>query len=316
MSDLTASLARALGEAREPVDAAPVDARRAAANGPVLQLNRVPVPVDLDKFRDAFSAANPTGDYTAAYRFRELSNVIPTFTRDFYPSLNYVEKVWRGIVFGATGTSAFIQNLLSEAQVTIKASEIPNQARGNPPWLSLDASPSGWVDQIAHAQEITLELGAEGEASGYVLLGEAGRLVWTVGDGKAIPIEGRIGRLRLRMLQVNLNRNWFDFAVLSSGAWYIAGEPAGHISSGKRDDNPGLMPLLPTALLVGTDVNVEGDWSRKDKEIMDSHVALGIGPFPIVTHAAQAGREAGALPQVHLIGYLSALVPYVPKAAK
>ena len=153
MADLAASLARTLGAAPAPpaagggrklspdpawgaaaevppgLAAGPeVTLRGARAPGPVLQLNAIPVSIDLEKFKDAYSSDRPGGDYEAAYRLRSLCNAIPSFRRNFDPSGHFVETVWRNIAFGASGTTSYARHLLRAAQADIDGSELVNLA--------------------------------------------------------------------------------------------------------------------------------------------------------------------------------------------
>ena len=75
--------------------------------------------------------------------------------------------------------------------------------------------------------------------------------------------------------------------------------------------------MLPTALVIGADITIEGDWSRGDRALMSQHAAegraLGLGPFPVAPAAPAAGGGL-RVRQAHVIGSISALVPYTPQA--
>jgi hypothetical protein len=331
MADLAASFARSLGAApvrgqaknillgqtpRSVGRGGTIAAPRAP--GPVLQLNAIPVSIDLEKFSDAHSSDNPGGDYEAAYRLRNLCNAIPSFKRNFDPSGHYVESVWRNIAFGATGTTSYARHLLSAAQADIDGAEVSNLGGSPKPWLPVDAVPSNWTELLADAPECELDLGGDGGSGDYVLIDQAENLAWTGLPGsKATPIEGKLQHIRLRALRVDLNRSWLDFQLLAISGWKINGMPGGFFSSGTQADNSGIFPLLPTALVIGTDIIVEGDWSHDDLKLMRQHAAegraLGIGPFPLAAPALAAGTPL-QIQQAHVIGVISALVPYAPQA--
>lgn len=346
MADLAASFARSLGAAPARLGAArgrkpPLDpekgrsvgvllgqtpgiggrdvtTRAPRAPGPVLQLNAIPVSIDLEKFSDAYSSDNPGGDYEAAYRLRNLCNAIPSFKRNFDPSGHYVEAIWRNIAFAATGTTSYAQHLLSVAQADIDGAELSNLGGSPKPWLPVDAAPSNWTELLADAPECELDLGGEGGSGDYVLIDQAENLAWTGMPGaEATPIEGKLQRIRLRALRVDLNRSWLDLQLLAISGWKINGMPSGFFSSGTQADNSGIFPLLPTALVIGTDIIIEGDWSRADLKLMGRHAAegraLGIGPFPLAAPALAVGAPL-QIQQAHVIGVISALVPYAPQA--
>lgn len=341
MANLAASLARSLGAASAPPVAGgggtppsdggpgvvangqlapgPMTAGISSAgiSGPVLQLNAIPMSIDLEEFKDAYSADHPRGDQEAAYRLRNLCNTIPRFGRNYDQSAFYVEDVWRNIAFGANGTTSFARHLLNKAQADIDGAELASLG-GNPaqPWLPVEAVPSNWTEMVANAPEVTLDLGVDGGSGDFMLIGAADTLAWTGSAGTDIkPVEGKVDRIRLRALRVDIVRSWLDLQLLAIAGWEIEGMPGGFYSSGTEADNSGIFPLLPTALVIGADIIVEGDWSRSDRALISEHAAMGmelsLGPFPV------APAAKGALlvrPPAHLIGVISALVPYAPQA--
>lgn len=337
MVDLAASLARSLGAAPAPpptgggdrvlsFDAPRGTAGAVAIKGlrapaPILQLNAIPVSIDLAKFRDAYSSDNPGGDFESAYRFRNLCNAIPIFRRNFDPSGHYVEAVWRNIAFGANGTTAYARHLLNTAQADIDGAEMANLGGIPKPWLPVEAAPSNWTELVADAPEILLDLGGDDSSGDYALIGEAEALAWTgmAGDigSKVVPIEGKVQRIRLRALRVDVTRSWLDLQLFAIGGWQIEGMSGGFFSSGTQRDNSGIFPLLPTALVIASDITVEGDWSRSDRALISQHAAegraLGLGPFPVVASEPAAGGVLKAR-LAHVIGSISALVPYAPQA--
>jgi hypothetical protein len=287
----------------------------------VLQLSAIPMPIDLEKFKDAYASDRPGGDYEAAYRLRNLCNAIPSFRRNFDPSGHYVEDVWRNIVFGASGTTSYARHLLSSAQADIDGAELANLGRFPKPWLPVDAAPLDWTEMVADAPEFTLDLGGDGGSGDYVLIGEADNLAWTGPAGTdAVPIEGKVDRIRMRALRVDLVRSWLDLQVLAIAGWQIEGMPGGFFSSGTQADNTGIFPLLPTALVIGADITIEGDWSRGDRALMSQHAAgglqLALGPFPVAPVPAPAAGGAVKVRPAHVIGAISALVPYAPQATE
>lgn len=326
MADLAASLALGLGAASAIPAAgeggesppAPRTARITGAGipAPVLQLNAIPVSIDLEMFKDAYSDDRPDGDREAAYRLRNLCNTIPRFRRHYDQSGFYVEDVWRNIAFTANGTTSFATHLLSKAQADIDGAEMANLG-GNPaqPWLPVEAVPSNWTEMVGDAPEVTLDLGVDGGSGDYMLIGAADTLTWTGPVGTDTqPVEGRVDRIRLRALRVDIVRSWLDLQLLAIAGWEIEGMPGGFYSSGTEADNAGIFPLLPTALVIGTDIIVEGDWSNSDRDLISQHAAMGmalsLGPFPV----APAANGVLRVRQAHVIGAISVLMPYSPQA--
>ena len=99
---------------------------------------------------------------------------------------------------------------------------------------------------VAEAPECTLDLGGDGGSGDYVLIGEAENLAWTgLAGTEAKPIEGKVDRIRMRALRVDLVRSWLDFQVLAIAGWQIEGMPGGFFSSGTQADNSGIFPCCP-----------------------------------------------------------------------
>jgi len=131
-----------------------------------------------------------------------------------------------------------------------------------------------------------------------------------------------VRQISLKALKVNFLREWLDFQILSMGNWRIRGFREGFFSSGDPKNNDGVFPLLPTSIIVGTEVSVEGEWSAADRTVVDSHLKqaepLSLGPFPLVCAGSDASEidSTGAIRSrvAHIVGYISNLVPFAPQS--
>jgi len=289
---------------------------------PVLQLNSIPSVIDLVKYKDAYAADNPDGDYLAAYRFRALSNQIPTFTRYYGLSGNTVEKIWGNLVYGAEALSPATQLLLSEAQDTFDNYKLSNLSGIPDPWRPVGAWPPTWYDLIDDAPLLHLDLDGQALSTDeFNIIGQEDQLVWKT-QGNSAEIAGQVQRISLKILKVSLLREWLDFQLLSSGDWRMPYRE-GYYSSGNLNSNDGIFPLLPTNVIVGTEVTVEGDWMAADRRIIESHrqqgIPLSLGPFPLNVGKSNALTidSAGTIRSkvAHIVGYISALVPFTPKVS-
>lgn len=314
MFDLTSALAWGLADALEspPVRKGLLGTfAQGGADKTVLQLNALPVPVDIALYRDSFAPDNPTGSLLAARRFRDLCNTVPAVRRHFDPSGVHIEEVWRQIVFGAAADSTMTRQLLSRAQEAIQNYELADLGGFPSPWLPVDANPSGWADLIDDAPEFSLDLDPEGSGEGYQVLGDAGGLTWTNGAGETVPVEGRLHRIRLKAIKVDLLRHWLDFQLLSLGQWRVEGHPAGFYSTGDVVRNVGIFPLLPTSIVIGQKIEVEGALAPSDTSLIDrctaGGVPLSLGPFPVVAGHRDTSRTK------YVIGYTSRIVPNAPQ---
>lgn len=256
MSDLTAVFAGNFADDTKGLAAGipPSGLALAVTTKPILQLNSFPSTIDLRKYGDPYSGDNPTGDYLAAYRFRNLCNQIPTFTRCFNVSGNSVEGIWKDIVYGAEGTNQYARGLLTEAQHQFQKYTLSNMAGIADPWLPVEAVPSNWFDLVSDAPELVLDFTKPTFASNYLLIKGADPLVWRASgpgnNNQNTPLKGKVENITVKALKVDLLRNWLDFQILSIGGWNVAGMTSGFYSSGDPVENDGLFPLLPTAVTL------------------------------------------------------------------
>jgi hypothetical protein len=113
----------------------------------------------------------------------------------------------------------------------------------------------------------------------------------------------------MKYLFVELRRSWLNTLLLGLDDWYLGSQSAGFCSSGRLDENTGVLPLIPTGILLARDIEVDAEWSRDDQALLEraragrAHACLG--PFSI--HAAASGT-------LQIVGWISSLVPYAPRA--
>ena len=51
---------------------------------------------------------------------------------------------------------------------------------------------------------------------------------------------------------------------------HLAGQEAGSCSSGDLQQNPGILPLLPTEIHLARDVKITVDWTNEDQHLLES----------------------------------------------
>lgn len=125
-------------------------------------------------------------------------------------------------------------------------------------------------------------------------------------------------RISAHIQRVEILRPWLDQELLRSRTWKLANScPFKALSSGQATGDPGVMPYLPTALLLAKDLEISGNWSRQELEKMASGSGT-IGPFALggskvkVTLVERAGSLSLKADGVQVIGYLCEVLPKSP----
>jgi hypothetical protein len=338
--DLTAALARALPEpAPAPgarlAKAAPFGHGPAAvfATGadarPVLQLNDVPMPLNPADYRNSYSNTNPQGDQRTLYAFRALVDPVPEFGRAYRPSARSTERIYQNLVQGAsiqTGQD-FTTAVLASARKAFEESALENLVITPGKWHPVYAAPSDWYDpiQLDRFQPIELDLTDRNGSGRFIVLAGSERLQWRLGDPRRPELtkqpdpDTQPTSLRFRCLQVTLERPWLDFEVFGLRGWYLQGQPQGYYSTGQTATNKGILPLVPTRLLLGTDIRLDARVGADDRDLIRRSVATGaalsLGPFNLGSVALAGDRmqaRPADKPALYLVGWCSDLVPLSP----
>jgi len=346
--DLTAALARALPEPAPaaapavprsrlakaaPFGHGPAEVLATAAPArPVLQLSDVPLPLNPANYRNPYSNTNPQGDQRTLYAFRALVDPVPEFGRAYRPSARSTERIYQNLVQGASvGTGQdFATAVLASARQAFAESALENLVVTPGKWHPVYAAPSDWYDpaQLDRFQPMDLDLTDSDGSGPFILLAGSERLQWRVGD----PLRPEVIKepdaatqptsLRFRCLQVTLERPWLDFELFGLRGWYLQGQPQGYYSSGQAATNQGVLPLIPTRLLLGTDIRLDARVGADDRDLVRravaSGAALSLGPFELGS-VALAGDRVQAVPAekpaLYLVGWCSDLVPLSPSTA-
>jgi hypothetical protein len=115
----------------------------------------------------------------------------------------------------------------------------------------------------------------------------------------------------MEYMLVTLRRPWLNPLLFDASDWFVAGEDAGFCSSGSLTDNRGVLPLIPTGMLIGRSVDIAAEWSASDASFVSAAKSAGepvsFGPFLL------SSPDKSAL---HVIGWTSYLVPFSPKITR
>lgn len=328
--DLTISIANRLASCQSEAAGEPI----------VLQLTHEPTALNPQHYADPFSGSNPDGSYTSLYAFRVLVDPIPFFKRYYLPSSASTEAVYGDIVTGATvlGDAGYARTVFASAQERFEAYRFIGLTPYQSSWRPVYATPADWysVEQSGRFQTMELDLSAaETVQHRYIVLGASRSgepLSWRIGDDQAnavsVPLSPgtRLQSLRLKYLEVHLTREWLNPTIFSMDGWFLQGQRAGFCSTGKTDENDGVLPLLTSSLFIGIDTTVAADWSEADRNFLDralkenKYLALGsfvlqTGAQPVNYGASLDSAAIAAAPQtLYVIGWLSALVPLSPRS--
>lgn len=321
------SIAQALTpppEAPEPAFARRVPMRgivRAVASKPVLQLNAFPVSLRPQDYANALSTQNPGGSLQALWALRQLVDPVPDFARYYAASGASTESAYRQIAQGARVATddPFAQQTVAESQRILGAAHgyaNMDQSLGN--WLPVQATPGDWSSALGRYADLSIDLTQPAAlASAFTLLGSTSDdLQWLANapGGRWKPQTATASRpqaVHLKYMMVTLSRSWYNALLFQVAGWGLAGQAPGFCSSGATDANGGILPLLPTAMLLATEVQIEGAWAAADQPLVAAARAgdagLALGPFAVA--------PAAATPSIQVIGWISGVVPFSPALA-
>lgn len=312
-------LASAFTQRAEP---SRVNLRAAAASPkPIVLLNRFPVSLDPNDYANAYSTANPDGDRRSLWRFRQLVDPIPQCAEFYMASGLSTESTYAQIVEGAVvdGDNGFASSVICNAQRDIQYQQFANMDGTPGTWKPVYAVPDGWCDvaQLDRYTELALDLSGivgNGDVAGA---GDGNRTQWATTDSAASPkmvlfdTGSKIHSVRVKYLMVNITRPWFDPLLFATDGWFLSGQQRGFCSSGQNDGS-GVLPWVPTSLIVGTDVVIEADWGSSDRQILNDAKSaqrqLSLGPLLV-----NPGPDNLSL---HIIGWGMSSIPFSPRVSR
>jgi hypothetical protein len=319
------AIAASLGSAAQKVvvqssGAAAVTAQAGAAK-PILQLNRFPVTLDLAIYRNAASGRNPGGDQRSLFAFRELVDPVPAFARTYSASAESTERVYEMLLEGASveGESPFASGVLSDAKKRFEDERLAYLDGSRGSWRPVYAVPDDWpAAGPERFQQLDIDLNSLASSDGaFAVIGGDDTLELKLGGGDAgvvRQVQGtQLRSLRMEYLMVGLRRGWLNPTLFGTGDWFLSGQDAGFCSSGNLSRNDGVLPLIPTGLLLGRKIELSADWSSADTSLLQGAKSEGkpvfLGPFRL-----SGPGDAGDMLQV--IGWTCDLVPFSPRITK
>lgn len=296
--------------------AAPTDNVAApTAVKPILQFGLVPVALKLESYADAMSNARPNGRLDTLAAFRALVDPLPSFTRLYASSGMSTESLYGDIIKAATSDrdNLFARSMLADAKKQFDFQTFTNMARVPGQWRPVYANPGDWYDLSIQGrfQDLRVDLTDQGGKDGaYAMIGDPAPLGLTINgrmpDRASPDPDTKINSFRMKYLLVSFERPWLKYQLFNTGGWLLSQQPKGYCSSGELQANSGVFPLLPTAMLLGTDVKLDVTWGKKDQALLSAPTGSGtraLGPFSLSAPASA----------VQLIAWTSSLTPLSPK---
>lgn len=138
--------------------------------------------------------------------------------------------------------------------------------------------------------------------------------------------------IAMDMMRATIQRSWLDPLVFRAHTWQWGQGATLHgqqISKGAfvaGEERAGLMPLLPTGIIVARNLVIEGQFSHEDQTIVQealrTEASVGWGPFAISGHYSQSNGSAVSHgnveatgisnPHPQIIGFFCDVLPLCP----
>ena len=296
----------------------------------ILQLNTIPQIINTDQYKDAHSSDNPTGDYKAAYRLSLLADAIPFLEPNFNSSGNHVSGIYGNLIEAAASDFSYTQNILFDAQSNYKSSSLSGMGGVPEDWFPVNTVPSDWYNLLNDDDNlIELEIDLENgklEDNQFITLNNNDTISWYTTENinteqkTELHKDSSIKKIKLKILLVNFFRPWLDYEIFHLQNWKISGLPKGYFSTGNIDNNKGVFSLIPQSMLVGSQVDIEGNFHESDLRMINTEKEklLSMGPFVLNSFNKSAKVETKNNTTVissnayQIVGYISRLVPYAP----
>ncbi|MDP3085895.1 MAG: hypothetical protein Q8N44_19685 [Rubrivivax sp.] len=207
---------------------------------------------------------------------------------------------------------------------------------GDPPWLLSYPLPGDWAAGSAGATDFSFTSANKNTVSDSKFNSYGGGAsfnsgLWKVGgsaehkDGAtSFHMDASNVSIHAKLAVVRVMRPWFNALLFRTDGWWLSGQAAGKVSNGSTTGNAaGMLPLIPVAFVVMSDVTISADFSADDKTHIESatsgSASVGWGPFSISAHASsqsshdteKATFDGGTIrvPGMQIVAWISAITP-------
>lgn len=125
--------------------------------------------------------------------------------------------------------------------------------------------------------------------------------------------------LKLKYIRVSITRRWLNGLLLRLPGWSVQGFDAGYFSTGTKQKNSGIAPLLPTSFVAVKDLEITGSWNNDDGDDLQKRL-LGMGPatfgpFTLANNGSSLGSFDGStlrIPGIAILAWYCNVMPPLP----
>jgi len=303
----------------------------------ILQLLDTPYVLTPEIYENAYSPANPDGDFKAAYALAELVDPVPQLSSTYVNSGSSTELNY-GLVVGSASTRAMdslVSNLIATAQESFSQAALVNIDGTPGTWRAVTAEPGNWMKpNVEGYRDATINsktMQVTGLSRDYRKIENRSlKSQWKIQVGKqqkTLSNGSSVSNLKLKLLEVSILRNWLDMTLFQTSGWILDGQKKGYVSSGTIINNDGILPLIPTTFIVGHSVSLTMKLDAADSNFAASAGAedVFLGPIPLENADLQKAMTGAPIQKpvnadtnvpvpLYLVGFISALVPLSPTA--
>lgn len=204
------------------------------------------------------------------------------------------------------------------------------------PWLLSYALPGDWASGSVGATDFSLKssvLNTQSDSNFNSYGGGAswGFGLWSVGgsfnhtDGEtSFHMDANTVAIKAKLTLVRVMRPWLNSLLFRTAGWWEKDQPINGISNGALKDNSSkMLPLMPTAFVVMSEVEITADFSAEDKKHIESatsgSTSVGWGPFSIggnYSHSESHDKFASTfdsgtikVPGMQVVAWVSEITP-------
>lgn len=262
-----------------------------------------------------------------------------------------VDKAWNAWVRGGKANVESAQNALL-ATINDIVTEIiadSQKAVADDHWLSSGSNkfllsyplPSDWAQASGSSgatdfklTSATLNTSSDSNFNSYGGGGSFSYGLWSVGggfqhtDGQTnYHMDANNVEISAKLTLVRIMRPWLNTVLFDTKGWWLKNQDANCVSNGKLTDNSnGMLPLIPTAFVVMSNVTIKADFSAQDQSHIENatsaNLSVGWGPFSIsgnYSHSESHDRfnatyDAGTLkiPGMQVVAWVHQITPASP----
>ncbi|PCI95925.1 MAG: hypothetical protein COB15_11650 [Flavobacteriales bacterium] len=226
--------------------------------------------------------------------------------------------------------------IISDSQKAVAPENWKAAGPAGQPWLLSYALPSDWASGSVGSTKFSLKSSALNTQTDSKFTSYGGGASWSGGlwsvGGSFNHSEGEDSfhmdandiEIKANLTVVRVMRPWMNSLLFRTKGWWLNDQPVDGISNGTLEGNSnGMLPLMPTAFVVMSDVEITADFSSEDKKHIESatsgSTSVGWGPFSIGGHYSHSEShdsfkstlDSGTIkiPGMQIVAWVSEVTP-------